>query len=90
MRKHLIISYEFTGKDFRNYVSSFAFSSDATNNDELANEILEAANEHAEAIYKKEYATRNVAIRAIFSVEVEVTHNRRNINVSESFDHRTS
>ena len=47
MRKHLIISYEFTGKDFRNYVSSFAFSSDATNNDELANEILEAANEHA-------------------------------------------
>ena len=45
MRKHLIISYEFTGKDFRNYVSSFAFSSDATNNDELANEILEAAND---------------------------------------------
>ena len=43
MRKHLIISYEFTGKDFRNYASSFAFSSDATNNDELANEILEAA-----------------------------------------------
>ena len=82
MRKHLIISYEFTGKDFRNYVSSFAFSSDAVNNDELADEILEAANEHAETIYKKEYTTRNVAIRAIFPVEVEVTHNRRDINVS--------
>ena len=82
MRKHLIISYEFTGKDFRNYVSSFAFSSDATNNDELANEILEAANEHAEAVYKKEYTIRNVAIRAIFPVEVEVTHNRRDIDVS--------
>lgn len=82
MRKHLIISYEFTGKDFRNYVSSFAFSSDATNNDELANEILEAANEHAEAVYKKEYTTHNVAIRAIFPVEVEVTHNRRDIDVS--------
>lgn len=82
MRKHLIISYEFTGKDFRNYVSSFAFSSDTVNNDELADEILEAANEHAEAIYKKEYTTRNVAIRAIFPVEVEVTHNRRDIDVS--------
>ena len=82
MRKHLIISYEFTGKDFRNYVSSFAFSSDAANNDELANEILEAANEHAETIYKKEYTARNVAIRAIFPVEVEVTHNRRDIDVS--------
>ena len=70
MRKHLIISYEFTGKDFRNYVSSFAFSSDATNNDELANEILEAANEHAETIYKKEYTARNVAIRTIFPVVV--------------------
>ena len=68
MRKHLIISYEFTGKDFRNYVSSFAFSSDTENNDELADEILEAANEHAEAVYKKEYTTRNVAIRAIFPV----------------------
>ena len=79
MRKHLIISYEFTGKDFRNYVSSFAFSSDATNNDELANEILEAANEHAEATYKKEYTTRNVAIRAIFSVEVEVTYDNMEI-----------
>lgn len=74
MRKHLIISYEFTGKDFRNYVSSFAFSSDATNNDELANEILEAANEHAEAVYKKEY---NILVMlqfgVIFPVEVEVT-----------------
>ena len=68
MRKHLIISYEFTGKDFRNYVSSFAFSSDAVNNDELADEILEAANEHAEAIYKKEYTTRNVAIRVVYSL----------------------
>ena len=68
MRKHLIISYEFTGKDFRNYVSSFAFSSDATNNDELADEILEAANEHAEAIYKKEYTNRNVAIRVVYSL----------------------
>ena len=76
MRKHLIISYEFTGKDFRNYVSSFAFSSDTENSDELADEILEAANEHAETIYKKEYiTTRNVAIRAIFPIEVEVTHN---------------
>ena len=82
MRKHLIISYEFVGKDFRNYVSSFAFSSDVENNDELADEILEAANEHAEAIYKKECTTRNVAIRAIFPVEVEVTHNRRDIDVS--------
>jgi len=70
MRKHLIITYEFTGKDFRNYVSSFAFSSDTENNDELADEILEAANEHAEATYKKEYTTRNVAIQAIFTVEV--------------------
>ena len=68
MRKHLIISYEFTGKDFRNYVSSFAFSSDAENNDELADEILEAANEHAEAIYKKEYTNRNVAIRVVYSL----------------------
>ena len=82
MRKHLIISYEFMGKDFRIYCSSFAFSSDAENNDELADEILEAANEHAEAVYKKEYTTRNVAIRAIFPVEVEVTHNRRDIDVS--------
>ena len=82
MRKHLIISYEFTGKDFRNYVSSFAFSSDAENNDELADEILEAANEHAETIYKKEYATRNVAIRAIFTIEVEVAHNRRSTDAS--------
>ena len=82
MRKHLIISYEFTGKDFRNYVSSLAFSSDVENNDELADEILEAANEHAETIYKKEYIARNVAIRAIFPVEVEVTHNRRDIDVS--------
>ena len=82
MRKHLIISYEFIGNDFRNYTSSFAFSSDATNNDELANEILEAANEHAEAIYKKVYTARNVAIRAIFPVEVEVAHNRRDIDVS--------
>ena len=72
MRKHLIISYEFTGKDFRNYVSSFAFSSDTENSDELADEILEAANEHAETIYKKEYTTRNVAIRAIFPIEVGV------------------
>ena len=82
MRKHLIITYEFTGKDFRNYVSSFAFSSDVENNDELADEILEAANEHAETIYKKEYTARNVAIRTIFPVEVEVTHNRRDIDVS--------
>ena len=82
MRKHLIISYEFTGNDFRNYVSSFAFSSDTENNDELADKILEAANEHAETIYKKEYTARNVAIRAIFPVEVEVTHNRRDIDVS--------
>ena len=82
MRKHLIISYEFTGKDFRNYVSSFAFSSDTENNDELADEILEAANEHAEATYKKEYTTRNVAIRAIFPVEVEVAHNRRSTDAS--------
>ena len=66
MRKHLIISYEFTGKDFRNYVSSFAFSSDTENNDELADEILEAANEHASVISNKEYTTRNVAIKAIF------------------------
>ena len=70
MRKHLIITYEFTGKDFRNYASSFAFGSDAENNDELADEILEAANEHAETAYKKEYTTRNVAIRAIFTIEV--------------------
>ena len=82
MRKHLIITYESTGKDFRNYVSSCAFSSDVENNDELADEILEAANEHAETIYKKEYTARNVAIRAIFPVEVEVTHNRRDIDVS--------
>ena len=75
MRKHLIISYEFvgkdyTGKDFRNYVSSFAFSSDTENNDELADEILEAANEHAETTHKKKCTTRNVAIRAIFTIEV--------------------
>ena len=70
MRKHLIISYEFTGKDFRNYVSSFAFSSDTENGDELADEILEEANEHAETTYKKECTTRNVAIRAIFTIEV--------------------
>ena len=70
MRKHLIISYEFTGKDFRYYVSSFAFSADVENDDELADEILEAANEHAETTYKREYITRNVAIRAIFTIEV--------------------
>ena len=70
MRKHLIISYEFTGKDFRNYVSSFAFSSDTENNDELADEILEAANEHAETTHKKKHTTRNVPIRAIFTIKV--------------------
>ena len=85
MRKHLIISYEFTGKDFRNYVSSFAFSSDVLNSDEIADQILEAANEHAEAIYKKEYTTRNVAIRAIFSVEVEVTHDNMEIKWVQKF-----
>ena len=82
MRKHLIISYEFTGKDFRNYVSSFAFSSDAENNDELADEILEAANEHAEAIYPKEYTLRNVAIKGIFPIEVEAAHNRRSTDTN--------
>ena len=82
MRKHLIISYEFTGKDFRNYVSSFAFSSDTENNDELADEILEAANEHAETTHKRTYTTRNVAIKAIFPIEVEVAHNRRSTDAS--------
>lgn len=65
------------GRDFRNYVSSFAFSSDAENNDELADEILEAANEHAETTYKREYITRNVAIQAIFPIEVVAALNRR-------------
>ena len=82
MRKHLIISYEFMGKDFRIYCSSFAFSSDVENNDELADEILEAANEHASVIYNKEYTTRNVAIKAIFPIEVEVAHNRRSTDAS--------
>ena len=72
MRKHLIISYEFTGKDFRSYVSSFPFSSDSVNSDELADEILEAANEHAVSIYKVVYNNRNVAIRGIFPIEDDV------------------
>ena len=71
MRKHLIISYEFTGKDFRNYVSSFAFSSDAENNDELADEILEAANEHAECSFKHVVGNSNVCIIDVFQFDDE-------------------
>lgn len=61
----MIISYQFTGKDFRKYSSSFAFSTDVINYDELMNEIIDAANEHAEATYKNEYAGRNVEITYI-------------------------
>ena len=66
MRKHFIISYKFTGKDFRNYVSSFTFSSDVGNSDELADEILEAANEHAECSFKYIVGNSNVCITNIF------------------------
>lgn len=78
MRKYLIISYEFVGKDFRTYSSSFAFNSDVNFNDELADEIIEAANEHAEAVYTKEYTLRNVAIKGIFPIDIETEHNTTN------------
>ena len=71
MRKHLIISYKFTGKDFRSYVSSFAFSSDALNSDEFADEILEAANEHAERSFKRVVGNSNVCIIDVFQFDDE-------------------
>ena len=66
MRNHLIISYAFVGKDFRTYTSSFSFSTDTKNGDELSDEIIETANEHAKASYKEEYTDHNVAIQNIF------------------------
>lgn len=69
MRQHLIISYEFTGKDFRNYVSSFVFSSDIENTDEFADEILEAANEHAWCSFKRVVGNSNVCITDIFQID---------------------
>lgn len=71
MRDHFIISYEFTGKDFGNYVSSFTFSSDAENKDELADEILEAANEHAGCSFKRVVGNSNVCITNIFQIDDE-------------------
>ena len=71
MREHFIISYEFTGKDFRNYVSSFAFASDVENSDEFADEILEAANEHAGCSFKNVTRNSNVCITNIFQINDE-------------------
>ena len=47
MRKHYIVTYEFKGKDFRDFRASFAASFDAINGDELAMQILEEAEAHA-------------------------------------------
>ena len=69
MRKHSIISYEFMGKDFRIYCSSFAFSSDVENGDEFADEILEAANEHAGCSFKRVIGNSNVCITNIFQID---------------------
>lgn len=52
MRKHYIITYEFKGKDFRDYRQSFACSFDAINGDELADQIVEEAKNHALANIK--------------------------------------
>ena len=62
----MIIVYEFVGKDFRTYTSSFSFSTDTKNGDELSDEIIETANEHAKASYKEECTDHNVAIQDIF------------------------
>ena len=47
MRKHYIVTYEFKGKDFREFRNSFAVSFDAMYGDELADQILEEAEAHA-------------------------------------------
>lgn len=47
MRKHYIVTYEFKGRDFRDFRASFAASFDAVNGDELAEQILEEAEAHA-------------------------------------------
>ena len=47
MRKHYIVTYEFKGKDFREFRNSFAVSFDAMNGDEIADQILEEAEAHA-------------------------------------------
>ena len=52
MRKHYIVTYEFKGKDFRDFRASFAVSLDAINGDELADQILEEAEAHALANVK--------------------------------------
>ena len=56
MRKHYIVTYEFKGKDFRDFRASFAASFDAINGDELAMQILEEAEAHALANTKNPIA----------------------------------
>lgn len=56
MRKHYIVTYEFKGKDFRDFRASFAASFDAINGDELAMQILEEAEAHAFANTKNPIA----------------------------------
>ena len=63
MRKHYIVTYEFKGKDFREFRNSFAVSFDAMNGDELADQILEEAEAHALANVKNPILPNtNVAI----------------------------
>ena len=56
MRKHYIVTYEFKGKDFRDFRASSAASFDAINGDELAMQILEEAETHALANTKNPIA----------------------------------
>ena len=73
MRQHFIVSYEFIGKDFRTYCSSFIYGFDGDlDNGELATDIIDMANEHAEASYKKVYELHNVCIKTIIPIDMGI------------------
>ena len=69
MRQHLIVSYEFVGKDFRRQCSSFVYGFDKDMYDEeLASDILEEANIHAEKAFKGVYNFHNVCINKVIPI----------------------
>ena len=73
MRKHYIITYEFKGKDYRDYRTSMACSFDAINGDELADQIIDEAKNHALANTKNPIAP-NTGVAIIRLIKLADEH----------------
>ena len=83
MRKHYIVTYEFKGKDFREFRNSFAVSFDAMNGDELADQILEEAEAHALTNTKNPIvAGTGVAIIKLFELPDEQPSDKGEVDAS--------